>query len=357
MIGEVSAAFSSKFFHMGGDEAYQMGSCPKCAAWVKEHSLAELYALHYGRLNDIIRKQGKQAMMWGDMILNHREMADMLPKDMIMFDWHHIGGSPDTVKFFVGKGFKTFACPAITGYARPASPFKQSQENVWMLIGDGKNGGAIGECTQDWEYRIGILFDNDYFGTILSADRAWNTDGCTIDDFNRRFCKVFYGIDDLRPMQYFQAVCDDFVDIQLKHFPDFPTSSVRTSFACSDYPTTITDAMYTECLAHRTKCLEMLDGIRRDARHNRDTLGFADLPAHTTMLLVEKGYLLHKASTLAKEGKHDEAVAALKELLTEVDYFESRFKAAIKAFGGSTVDLVRVANLRKFAEKRMSEIQ
>lgn len=352
LIGEVMACFSTKFFHMGGDEAWQMGSCPACRAWISEHDdISGLFALHYSRVHDFITKHGRQAMMWGDMILDHRRLADLLPKDLIIFDWHYAGGSAETLQFFREKGFDVFACPAMSGFGRTAAPFKHAQNNIWTLIGEGREHGAIGECTCAWELRLGHFFDNDYFGIILSADRSWNTDACELDDFNQRFCKVFYGINDLRPVLYFEAVSDGFADLHTKHLPGFPARSSWHAFSADLWPNTVTKDMYEELLAHQTDQLGLLDSIRQDARRNRETLDFADLPAHTSMLLAKRSYLFRLAGKLASEGKKTEALAVLGKIEDELGYFESRFNAAVEKFGGSTVDLERINSIRQVVDK------
>lgn len=360
LIEEMSAPFSSKFFHMGGDEADQMGTCPKCSEWVKKRSKSELFAMHYGRVHEMIRKLGKRTMMWGDMLLAHPEAADLLPKDIVIFDWHYGESSAETVKFFTGRGFPVLACPAMSGFGRTAAPFKHAQNNIWTFIGQGKEGGAIGECTCAWELRLGHLFDNDYFGIILSSDRAWNLAGCRLDDFNRRFCKVFYGMDDLRPVQYFEAVSDGFADLQA----DSLGGNARSSWKAfgdldknlAEFGGKVSEDLYRRCIAHQEKCLKLLEEIRSAAVTNRETLAFADVPAHTSMLLVKKLYLCERADELAASGRPEEAAAALRELLAELNYFKSRFEAAVKAFGGSQADLERVAGIRKSVDEKLARL-
>ena len=357
LIEEMSASFGSEFFHIGGDEADQIGSCPKCAEWIEQHGRSELFAMHYGRVHEMVKARGKRTMMWGDMLLAHPEAAGMLPKDIVIFDWHYGDTSVDTVRFFTGRGFPVFVCPAMSGFGRTAAPFRHAQSNIWKFIGEGKGGGAIGECACAWELRLGHLFDNDQWGIILSADRAWNVVGCDLPDFNRRFCKVFYGIDNLRPVEYFEAVSDGFAEIQEK-LPGFPARSSWKAFSLlekslAELGGKVTEKVYRECVALRDKCLDMLNGIRRDATRNREFLAFADLPAHTSMLLVEKLYVAEAARRLVAEGKRDEAEALLRQLLGELDYFKSRFEEAVKASGGSELDLERVGKMRAEVEERL----
>ena len=160
-----------------------------------------------------IKSLGKRPMMWGDMLLENRGAAEAMPKDIIIFDWHYGETTVDTVKYFTSQGFDVFVCPAMSGFGRLAAPYAHATGNIYKFIGEGKEGGAIGECTCAWELRLGHLFTNDYFGILLSADRSWNVGAGDLADYEKRFCKAFFGLDDLRPVQYYRELSDGYASI------------------------------------------------------------------------------------------------------------------------------------------------
>jgi hypothetical protein len=76
-----------KYFHLGADEAYSLGQCPRCSAYAKEHSLSDLYISHINAVSQILTEKGIRPIIWGDMILHHPEALDKLSKKVMIFDW------------------------------------------------------------------------------------------------------------------------------------------------------------------------------------------------------------------------------------------------------------------------------
>ncbi len=78
-----------RFVHMGHDEIYDIGVCPKCRD--KDH--AELYAKHVTAMHDYLEKKGYRMMIWSDMLQPTEKRyktspaREMLPKDILMLDF------------------------------------------------------------------------------------------------------------------------------------------------------------------------------------------------------------------------------------------------------------------------------
>lgn len=76
-----------KAFHLGGDESWWLGSCPRCKEYVGQHSLGDLYLQHVNPLLTALIERGIQPALWADMILSHPRIIDQLPRQVLMFDW------------------------------------------------------------------------------------------------------------------------------------------------------------------------------------------------------------------------------------------------------------------------------
>lgn len=77
-----------RYVHMGHDEIYQIGLCPRCRD--KDH--ADLYALHVTRMHDYLAKKGLKMMIWSDMLQPTQQYkthpaAERLPRDIVMLDF------------------------------------------------------------------------------------------------------------------------------------------------------------------------------------------------------------------------------------------------------------------------------
>ncbi len=90
LIGEVAAVFThSPYIHIGGDEAFFTGieSDPEAKAYMETNSILtvkELFRHFLVRLNDMVKAQGKQTIVWAGF----SEKGDIeIPKDVIVMLW------------------------------------------------------------------------------------------------------------------------------------------------------------------------------------------------------------------------------------------------------------------------------
>ena len=123
MVDELVDAFEADAFHAGMDEVFYIGDdrCPRCAGRDK----AELFAGEVKRIRDHLAAQDKELWIWGDRLLDgeatglgmweasmndtHRAM-DLIPKDVVINDWHYTMAAP-TAPLFAMKGFRVISCP------------------------------------------------------------------------------------------------------------------------------------------------------------------------------------------------------------------------------------------------------
>ncbi len=124
LIDEMIDAFQADAFHVGCDEVFEIGHCPRC----RETSNAELFAEWIIGLHDhIVGRRGIEMLMWSDRLLDGKATGygeweaslndtdaalDMIPRDIICCDWHYTK-RPDypSIPLLTGKGFRTVVCP------------------------------------------------------------------------------------------------------------------------------------------------------------------------------------------------------------------------------------------------------
>jgi hypothetical protein len=76
-----------RYFHIGADEAYDLGFCPKCQQKSQASSLSELYIDYINSVISPILKKNITPIIWGDMILHHHEALEKLDKRIMIYDW------------------------------------------------------------------------------------------------------------------------------------------------------------------------------------------------------------------------------------------------------------------------------
>ncbi len=88
-----------RHFHLGGDEAYAFGKCPKCAAYIKGHSRNKLFGNHIRALAEPILKNNIRPGIWNDMIMKEPEALGFDTETYVIWDWNYWDGdkTPETV--------------------------------------------------------------------------------------------------------------------------------------------------------------------------------------------------------------------------------------------------------------------
>ncbi len=123
LVDEICDAFETDAYHAGLDEVFYIADsqCPRCAGKDK----AELFAGEVKVIRDHLAQKGRKLWMWGDRLLDgkvtglgeweasindtHRAI-DLIPKDVVICDWHY--DRPDqTAVYFALKGFNVVTCP------------------------------------------------------------------------------------------------------------------------------------------------------------------------------------------------------------------------------------------------------
>lgn len=123
MVDEICEVFEADAFHAGMDEVFYIGDskCVRCAGKDK----AELFAGEVTKIRDHLAANKRELWIWGDRLIdgsvtglgmweasmnNTHPAIDLLPKDVLICDWHY--ERPDkTAVYFAMKGYRVATCP------------------------------------------------------------------------------------------------------------------------------------------------------------------------------------------------------------------------------------------------------
>jgi len=128
LLGEIAEVCETDTIHVGMDEVFLIGedACPRCRGRDK----AELFAQEVRTLHDFLAGRNLKLWMWGDRFLDGRTTGlgkweasynnthraiDLVPKDIVICDWHYDSAAP-TPSYFALKGFGVVIC----SYNKPA---------------------------------------------------------------------------------------------------------------------------------------------------------------------------------------------------------------------------------------------
>lgn len=123
LVDEIMDAFQATAFHAGMDEVFYLADerCPRCAG----KDSARLFADEVTLIRDHLQKQNRKLWIWGDRLIDghttgigmweastngtHRAI-EMIPKDVVICDWHYDRAEP-TAPYFALHGFEVITCP------------------------------------------------------------------------------------------------------------------------------------------------------------------------------------------------------------------------------------------------------
>jgi hypothetical protein len=123
LIDEICEAFESDGFHAGMDEVFYLGqdSCIRCVG----HDKAELFAGEVRTIHDHLLLRNRSLWIWGDRLIDGRTTGigmweasfnttyraiDLIPKDVMICDWHY-ERAEQTPVYFAMKGLNVVTCP------------------------------------------------------------------------------------------------------------------------------------------------------------------------------------------------------------------------------------------------------
>ena len=138
LVDEICDVFETDAFHAGMDEVFYIGDdkCPRCAGRDK----AELFAGEVTRIQHHLAAKKRELWIWGDRLLDGRTTGlgmweasynnthraiDMIPKEVVICDWHY-ERADKTAVYFAMKGFRVITCP----WRRPEVAVRQVNDMV-----------------------------------------------------------------------------------------------------------------------------------------------------------------------------------------------------------------------------------
>jgi Glycosyl hydrolase family 20, catalytic domain len=75
--------------HVGLDESFHLGQCPRCRADVERRGLAAHFAGHVEQLHQLTSGMGLRMGLWADMLALLPAAISLLPRDLVAYDWYY----------------------------------------------------------------------------------------------------------------------------------------------------------------------------------------------------------------------------------------------------------------------------
>ena len=85
----IEAVKPEEYYHIGGDETWNLGKSEKCRAIVEKNGVGGLYLGHMLPIIRHVIKRGLRPVLWADIALTHPEIIDSLPRELVLMDWDY----------------------------------------------------------------------------------------------------------------------------------------------------------------------------------------------------------------------------------------------------------------------------
>lgn len=143
LLRDIAPYCTAGIAHVGLDESFEIGACPKCREEVKRIGLARHFVNHILRLHKVCGNLGLRLGMWGDMLYYMLDAIPLLPKDIVVYDWYYYPfrklpkveiynfAEVDLTGLLVDAGIDVYGCPNNGPFNKePITPFIDRLKNV-----------------------------------------------------------------------------------------------------------------------------------------------------------------------------------------------------------------------------------
>ncbi len=191
----IAATPGTKYFHIGGDEARELGQGTECKARWGDRAAVESYRMWLELVCSVLKKHGRVAIVWDDMFLRHFTDSDLqnLPDNLIYMRWNYDTGEfPKKEARILRRGYPVW----IATSAQTMTPiFPDENRRIYNnanLIPSAFSLGVRGVLNTAWE-DAGVHPETFWMGFLCSAEYSWSTRSPTVAEFRNKFFRLFYG--------------------------------------------------------------------------------------------------------------------------------------------------------------------
>lgn len=170
LIGDMAPFCTAGKMHVGLDESFHLGKCPRCRAEVDTHGLSYHFCGHVNRLHALVRARGLRMGLWADMLNFIPEAISGLPADVIAYDWYYYPfrkhprvelynfAESDLATPLRARGIEYWGCPMNGAFRyEPLPLFSDRLANIRSWWKRCQTVGAGGLLITSWEaYRLAL---------------------------------------------------------------------------------------------------------------------------------------------------------------------------------------------------------
>ncbi len=203
-ISKMSDCFSTKYFHVGCDESFDIGRF-NSKELIEREGKSKALIEYYEKVYRIAKNCGyEKVIMYDDIVRKNPEILLGLTKKLILMYWDYTAKKsfPDLEKL-LEAGYQVIISPSMLNWQRHFPDNKNASKNIIYFTKaayEARDKGCLGILNSTWgDMRYYSLRENEIFGALLSGAVAWNTLNFDFEQFKKDQGFLFYGFkgDDL----------------------------------------------------------------------------------------------------------------------------------------------------------------
>jgi hexosaminidase len=151
LFDELLPHFSSRQFNVGCDETVDLGQGRSKEA-VEKYGVGRVYLDFLLKIYREVKARGRTMQFWGDIIMEHPDLAPKLPRDVIVLEWGYEASHPfdSHGAAFAASGVPFYVCPGTSTWNTIAGRTENAIGNLRNAADNGIKHGAVGYLNTDW---------------------------------------------------------------------------------------------------------------------------------------------------------------------------------------------------------------
>jgi len=191
-ITQISKLFPSPFFHIGFDETWVI----ELEAKKLNQTADELYLEMLNQTTDMVEKQGKQPLVWADMLQKFHSIIPKMSPKVTAVPWHYFPlkeAEYDTLLSpFSKAGIPMMVQSASINWHWFYPAFEVSFQNVDLLIKAGRKYNAVGYIQSGWTDDPQTLMRLSWPDMAYGSIASWQSEPINQPSFFQKYTKIIY---------------------------------------------------------------------------------------------------------------------------------------------------------------------
>jgi len=195
MVDEVAVVTSDPWFHLGGDECGEI-AVGRSASAVRARGFGRVYADWFGAVSRrLASMHRRRAMLYADMALAHPDALSLLPRDVVMVDWHYDPADTfSTLAVLRRAGFEVVSSSAMWNWRTFYPHYVRALPNIAHAADAARREHGIGMVVASWcDGGTESLREFNWPGYAYAAAAAWQSRSPDSDDVLGRYALLRYG--------------------------------------------------------------------------------------------------------------------------------------------------------------------